>query len=172
MWKDAEYLNHQIVEMGMKKLRKKHPSTLTSMENLAVTYAHQGKYEQAEELMLNVLDLSSDANALPSLPMAWLGHLGQWKWLWAALSCPRLAKPIENSVRRSSCMDRKKNRHRTEWNWGQLDPRLRLLHFRVLSVASCFILKIFKNRPKTGCNQLQPVFKLYIMYPYIKLCSM
>ena len=59
MWKDAEYLNHQIVEMGMKKLRKKHPSTLTSMENLAVTYAHQGKYEQAEELMLNVLDLSS-----------------------------------------------------------------------------------------------------------------
>ena len=97
MWKDAEYLNHQIVEIGMKKLGKKHPSTLTSMENLAVTYAHQGKYEQAEELMLNVLDLSSDANTLPSLPMAWLGHLGQWKWLWAALSSPGLAKPIENA---------------------------------------------------------------------------
>ena len=39
-WKDVEYLNHQIVEMGMKKQGKKHPSTLTSMENLAVTYQY------------------------------------------------------------------------------------------------------------------------------------
>ena len=66
-------------------------------------------------------------------------------------------------------MDRKKNRNQTECNRGQPDPRLRLLHFRVLSVAGCFILKLFKNRPKTGRNQLQPVFKLYIMYPYIQL---
>ena len=39
----------------------------------------------------------SDANSPPSLPMAWLRYLGQWKWLWATLSGPRLAKSNENA---------------------------------------------------------------------------
>ena len=37
---------------------------------------------------------TSDANGSP---MAWLRHLGQWKWLQAALSDPGLSKPIENA---------------------------------------------------------------------------
>jgi tetratricopeptide (TPR) repeat protein len=57
MWKDAEYLEYQIVEMRMKKKGIKHPSTLTSMGNLAVTYSDQGKYEEAGELGLKVLNL-------------------------------------------------------------------------------------------------------------------
>ena len=57
MWKDAEDLHCQIVEMRMKEQGVEHPSTLTSMANLAVTYSHQGKYEEAEELEVKVLDL-------------------------------------------------------------------------------------------------------------------
>ena len=57
MWKDAEDLDHQIVEVRMRELGMRHPSTLTSMANLAVTYFHQGKYEEARELGLKVLDL-------------------------------------------------------------------------------------------------------------------
>ena len=57
MWKDAEDVNYQLVEMRMKELGMEHPSTLTSMANLAVTYSHQGKYEEAGELKLKVLNL-------------------------------------------------------------------------------------------------------------------
>ena len=41
MWKDAEDLEYQIAEMRTKEQGMKHPSTLTSMSNLAVTYAYQ-----------------------------------------------------------------------------------------------------------------------------------
>ena len=49
MWKDAEYFQHQIVRTRIKKWkwRGKHPSTLASMGNLAVTYLMQGKYKEA-----------------------------------------------------------------------------------------------------------------------------
>ena len=57
MWKDAEYLRYKIMEMRRKKQGTKHPSTLTSMANLAVIYSAQGKYEEAGELELKVLDL-------------------------------------------------------------------------------------------------------------------
>ena len=58
MWKDAEDLDCKIVEMRVKQQGMEHPSTLTSMTNLAATYARVGKYEKAEELELKVLDLS------------------------------------------------------------------------------------------------------------------
>ena len=57
MWKDAEYLEYQIVEMRLKKQGTKHPSALTSMTNLVVTYSEQGKYEEAGNLGLKGLDL-------------------------------------------------------------------------------------------------------------------
>ena len=43
--------------MRIKEEGTKHPSTLTSIANLAVTYSEQGKYDEAEELQLKVLDL-------------------------------------------------------------------------------------------------------------------
>ena len=57
MWKDAEYLEFEIMEMRRRKQGTKHPSTLTSMANLAVTYLNQGKYKEASELALTQLDL-------------------------------------------------------------------------------------------------------------------
>ena len=45
--------------MRVKKQGIKHPLTLTSMGNLAVTYSYQGKYEEVGELQLKVLDLQS-----------------------------------------------------------------------------------------------------------------
>jgi tetratricopeptide (TPR) repeat protein len=57
MWKDVEYLEFQIVEIRMKKQGIEHPSTLTSMGNIAVAYLEQGKYKEAENLQLKVLEL-------------------------------------------------------------------------------------------------------------------
>ena len=38
-------------------LGPEHPDTLISMANLAYTYSHQGKYEEAGERQVKVLDL-------------------------------------------------------------------------------------------------------------------
>ena len=38
------------------KLGADHPSTLTSMGNLASTYRHQGRYNAAEELQIQVME--------------------------------------------------------------------------------------------------------------------
>jgi hypothetical protein len=45
--------------------------------------------------------------------------------------------------------------------------------FGVGQVAGCFDFKIFKNRLKTGCNRLQPVFaQYYITYTtQVNLCK-
>jgi hypothetical protein len=37
-------------------LGEEHPDTLTSMGNLADTYRHQGRWKEAEELALQVLE--------------------------------------------------------------------------------------------------------------------
>jgi tetratricopeptide (TPR) repeat protein len=57
MWKDAEYLEYQIVKMSIKEHGMEDPLTLTGVGNLAVTYAEQGKYKEAEELQLKQLNL-------------------------------------------------------------------------------------------------------------------
>jgi tetratricopeptide repeat protein len=38
------------------KLGADHPSTLTSMANLASTYRHQGRWEEAEKLEIQVME--------------------------------------------------------------------------------------------------------------------
>jgi hypothetical protein len=47
----------RVLNLREKMLGPEHPNTLTSMANLAKTYSDQGKYGEAEELDLKVLDL-------------------------------------------------------------------------------------------------------------------
>ena len=45
---------------AMKKLLgAEHPNTLISMGNLASTYSHQGKLNEAEQLQIQVMDIRS-----------------------------------------------------------------------------------------------------------------
>ena len=46
------------METRKKKLGVDHPSTLTSMANLASTYWNQGRWEAAEELDVQVMETS------------------------------------------------------------------------------------------------------------------
>ena len=39
-------------------LGKEHPSTLTSMGNLALTYGNQGQWEEAEQRLVQVMETS------------------------------------------------------------------------------------------------------------------
>ncbi|KAF1940357.1 kinesin light chain [Clathrospora elynae] len=49
-YKAAEETHRQLLERRDRVLGKKHPSTLTSMSNLALVLGHQGKYEDAEAM--------------------------------------------------------------------------------------------------------------------------
>ena len=58
-WKEAEELEVQVMETSSRVLGQEHPSTLTSMANLASTYRNQGRWKEAEELEVQVMETSS-----------------------------------------------------------------------------------------------------------------
>ncbi|KAB5515379.1 P-loop containing nucleoside triphosphate hydrolase protein, partial [Coniochaeta sp. 2T2.1] len=58
-WKDAEGFLDQAIEVRRELLGEEHPSTLTSMANLASTYWNQGRWKEAEELQAEELDICS-----------------------------------------------------------------------------------------------------------------
>ncbi|KAK4117981.1 hypothetical protein N657DRAFT_659810 [Parathielavia appendiculata] len=51
-WKDAERFQLGAIELREEVLGSDHPSTLTSMANLASTYWEQGRWEEAEKLFV------------------------------------------------------------------------------------------------------------------------
>jgi hypothetical protein len=61
------------METSKKKLSDDHPSTLTSMANLASTFWNQGRWEEAEQLFVQVMETSkSSAELENSMPLEWL----------------------------------------------------------------------------------------------------
>jgi hypothetical protein len=59
-WKEAEELNVQVMETRKRVLGQKHPSTLTSMANLAYTWKSQGRDKEAIDLMKEAERLQRD----------------------------------------------------------------------------------------------------------------
>jgi hypothetical protein len=50
-----------MMETRKRVLGEEHPSTLTSIANLASTYKNQGRWKEAEELDMQVMETSSRA---------------------------------------------------------------------------------------------------------------
>jgi hypothetical protein len=48
-WREAKDLFVQAMETRKRVLGEEHPSTLTSIANLASTYGNQGRWKEAEE---------------------------------------------------------------------------------------------------------------------------
>jgi tetratricopeptide (TPR) repeat protein len=55
-WDEAEVAFTQVLEMRKRVLGPDHPSTLTSMANLASTYRNQGRWNEAEKLFAQVME--------------------------------------------------------------------------------------------------------------------
>ena len=55
-WDDAEKFQLPATEIRSRALGPEHPSTLTSMANLASTYRNQGRWKEAEELEVQVME--------------------------------------------------------------------------------------------------------------------
>jgi tetratricopeptide (TPR) repeat protein len=56
LWKEAEELYLQVLEMRTRVLGTEHPDTLTSMNNLSVIYTNQGRWDEAEDLEKQVIE--------------------------------------------------------------------------------------------------------------------
>ncbi|KAK3352633.1 hypothetical protein B0T25DRAFT_189556 [Lasiosphaeria hispida] len=56
-YKEAEQMHRQALQLYEKMLGKEHPSTLSSMNNLALVLDSQGKYEEAEQMHRQALQL-------------------------------------------------------------------------------------------------------------------
>ncbi|XTI94184.1 hypothetical protein V2W45_1473413 [Cenococcum geophilum] len=56
-WDEAEQPFMQVMEASARVLGKDHPSTLTSMANLASTFWNQGRWKEAEELEVQVMEM-------------------------------------------------------------------------------------------------------------------
>jgi tetratricopeptide (TPR) repeat protein len=57
-YKAAEELQVEVMETSKRVLGNEHPSTLTSIANLASTYSNQGRWGKAEELQVEVMETS------------------------------------------------------------------------------------------------------------------
>ncbi|RYP50970.1 hypothetical protein DL768_003636 [Monosporascus sp. mg162] len=55
-WSDAERFSLQAGQIRNRVLGEDHPDTLTSMNNLALTYWNQGRWKEAEELNVRVIE--------------------------------------------------------------------------------------------------------------------
>ena len=54
-WKDAERFQLDALKLHKEVLGSEHPSTLSSMNNLAWTYTNQGRWEEAQKLLIQVV---------------------------------------------------------------------------------------------------------------------
>jgi tetratricopeptide (TPR) repeat protein len=59
-WDEAEKINVQVMKICTEKLGADHPSTLTSMANLAVIYSQQGQEDKAEKLKIQVIEIQKE----------------------------------------------------------------------------------------------------------------
>ena len=57
---EAEQLQVQVLALLKEVLGPKHPNTLTSMNNLALTYSEQGRSSEAEQLQVQILALRKE----------------------------------------------------------------------------------------------------------------
>ncbi|KAF1809666.1 HET-domain-containing protein [Eremomyces bilateralis CBS 781.70] len=90
-WNEAEEPINQVFDMEKRVLGAEHPSTLTSMANLASTYRNQGRWKEAEELEVQVMEtrkrvlgaehpdtLSSMANLAMANLASTFSNQGRW----------------------------------------------------------------------------------------------
>jgi tetratricopeptide (TPR) repeat protein len=85
-YKEAEELFVQVMQARKRGLTDEHPHTLTSMNNLALTYMNQGRLREAEELFVQVMQtmkrLLTDEHphTLTSMNNLALTYMNQGRW--------------------------------------------------------------------------------------------
>ena len=103
-----------------------------------------------------------DAHRIWQQTMWFVLHCFHHQFLMTCTACVHHSRNVDRmaeiSVRRSSSLDWKKDRNRTEPNCKRPDHRLRLHKFWIFSVASCDVCQEIEKPKKPGLDRLQPVF--------------
>src|SRR5467141_3805428 len=82
----AEKMNKQAADAYKRALGPEHPSTLSSIGNLALTYRNQGRWKEAEELQLRAMETSltvlgqEHPNTLASMATLASTYSNQGRW--------------------------------------------------------------------------------------------
>ncbi|KAM6494353.1 hypothetical protein JOM56_010714 [Amanita muscaria] len=85
-WDQAEKLWRETSHARETRLGEKHPDTLTTMSNLALTYSNQGKQKEAESLQVKVMEASKEIHGplhpdtLTAMGNLALTYSNQGKW--------------------------------------------------------------------------------------------
>ncbi|KAH8724736.1 kinesin light chain [Phaeosphaeriaceae sp. PMI808] len=85
-YKEAEELFVQVMQMRKRVLGDKHPYTLASMSNLALTHKDQGRWKEAEELEVQVMQMMKGVlgdehpDTLTSMSNLASTYLNQGRW--------------------------------------------------------------------------------------------
>ncbi|KAH8696611.1 putative kinesin light chain [Talaromyces proteolyticus] len=85
-YQEAELLYKKLMTINQEKAGAKHPSTLTSMANLASTYRNQGRWNEAEKLEVQVMETSKTVlgaehpDTLTSIANLALTYWNQGRW--------------------------------------------------------------------------------------------
>jgi tetratricopeptide (TPR) repeat protein len=89
-YEEAEDLQVQVMQTMKRVLGNEHPSTLTSINNLALTYKGQGRWTEAEELQVQLMQMrkrvlgDEHPSTLTSMNNLALTYKGQGRWTEAA----------------------------------------------------------------------------------------
>ncbi|KAH7115661.1 hypothetical protein EDB81DRAFT_862240 [Dactylonectria macrodidyma] len=101
-YKAAEKLGEKAVKTRASVLGEEHPSTLTSMNNLASTYWNQGRWKEAEELELRVMETrkivlgEQHPDTLNSMGNLALTYWNQGRWKEAEELQVRVMETMKN----------------------------------------------------------------------------
>ena len=82
-WDEEQQLLHVAFHHREKMLGSEHPSTLTAMSNLAVTYMNQERWDEAEKLQMNVMNAmnaSDHPDTLTSMDHLASTYMNQGRW--------------------------------------------------------------------------------------------
>jgi nucleoside phosphorylase/tetratricopeptide (TPR) repeat protein len=85
-YQEAEVFYNKLMRINQDRVGSEHPSTLTSMSNLASAYWNQGRWSEAEKLEIQVMETSKvvlgteHSNTLTSMANLASTYLNQGRW--------------------------------------------------------------------------------------------
>jgi len=166
---EAEKAFTQLIETRRRVLGVEHPFTLTSMNNLALTYRNQGRWKEAEELFVQVIETNKRVlgvehpETLTSMGNLALTYHDQGRWNEAEELGVQVTETRKRvlGVEHPSTLTSMNNLALTYCNQGQwkeaeeLGVQVIETRKRVLGVEHPSTLTSINNLVSTYCNQGQ-----------------
>ncbi|KAH8661168.1 hypothetical protein BGZ61DRAFT_485518 [Ilyonectria robusta] len=166
-YRAARKLGDKAVKTRASVLGEEHPDTLSSMNNLALTYRNQGRWKEAEELQVRVMETRANVlgeqhpDTLTSMGNLTVTYMNQGRWKEAEELQVRVMETTKNALgeQHPSTLSSMANLASTYWNQGrwkeaeELDLRVMETRKTVLGEEHPDTLTSMANLASTYRNQ-------------------